>query len=659
MVFSATFVVNIVSYVAQDLVGKPVGHTQVYIAEIEDQIVYNKSEIPDGTYDISSAPITFESGNKPLEGTIEIENGELKDYTFVYEDKYVSSVDGNTEVKEIVKNPEQEVKPNETLFFNVKEYGAKGDGVTDDTLAIRKATEELNKKGGTLYFPKGTYIVSTLAESFKAVGKLNSNGELYPNVNSVEVGIIKLTNTQVEQYTIDFGSSTLKLTTNSYPVYSIVSALNCKNVEIKNGTLIGDAETHIYKYIQKEGYPTDDGTEYRACQAWINSTSARDYINDGVNKGVINYIDYFLGVKKLTSQYGTHEFGYGIALAGVRNAKITSMKIKCMTGDAIAIFGSGYKSSAFSDSNTIVDKCDLSYCRRQGITIGDTDTTIVKNTKIYKIGNSENIIGTAPMFGIDIEPDSRSAVAKKVLVDNCEIVQNTIGAIVNAANRGKDVQVINSTLENIVAVDKTTGKIENCNIILSTYMEISNSLVENCRYYLGNSGKLIWMKNNILRNCTFSSLDENVGTNMRVAFTEGGELTNCRFYNLKGFDGADIGRLDGTWGITFAIDVSGVRQATGELLQNNNYYENCDIWATLYKDSKGFGINSSEFNSCYIRCAQYDYVNVYMKDTNIKNSTIWEYTSPNMKWYNCNWYNCNWHVNNKNTHVDSVYKNDE
>lgn len=637
---------------------KPQDIVQVQIPEINEELTYDKAEIPDGKHEISSAPITFESGNKPLEGTVEIQNGVIKDYTFVYEDKYVTSTDGNTEIKDIVKNPEQEVKPNETLFFNVKDYGAKGDGITDDTLAIIKATEELNKNGGTLYFPKGTYIVSTLADAFKAVGKLTSKGELYPNVSSVEVGIIKLTNTQAEQYTIDFGGSTLKLTTNDYPVYSVVSALNCKNVEIKNGTLIGDAETHIYKYIQKEGYPTDDGTEYRKCQEWIKSSEARDYIQDGANKGVINYIDYFLGVKRLTSQYGSHEFGHGIALAGVRNAKITSMKISKMIGDAIGISGSGYKSSAFSDSNTIVDKCDLSYCRRQGISLGDTDTTIVKNTKIYKIGNSEKIIGTRPMFGIDIEPDSRSTIAKKVLVDNCEIVQNTVGAIVNADNRGKNVQVINSTLENIVAVDKATGKIENCNIILSAYMEISNSLVENCRYYLGNSGKLVWMKNNILRNCTFSSLDENAGTNMRVAFTQGGELTNCRFYNLKGLPGTDVGKLDGTWGITFAVDASGEKQATGELLQNNNYYENCDIWATLYKDSKGFGINDSEFNSCYLRCAQYDYIDVYMKDTNIKNSTIWEYTSPNMKWYNCNWYNCNWYVKNKNNRIESAYKND-
>jgi hypothetical protein len=42
-------------------------------------------------------------------------------------------------------------------IVNVKDYGAKGDGTTDDTYAIQSA---LNS-GKSVYFPKGTYIVSS------------------------------------------------------------------------------------------------------------------------------------------------------------------------------------------------------------------------------------------------------------------------------------------------------------------------------------------------------------------------------------------------------------------------------------------------------------------------------------------------------------------
>ncbi|PPQ78469.1 hypothetical protein CVT25_011864 [Psilocybe cyanescens] len=58
-----------------------------------------------------------------------------------------------------------------TVFRNVKDYGARGDGVTDDTAAINAAITSQNRCGGgscrsstvtpaVVYFPKGTYLVS-------------------------------------------------------------------------------------------------------------------------------------------------------------------------------------------------------------------------------------------------------------------------------------------------------------------------------------------------------------------------------------------------------------------------------------------------------------------------------------------------------------------
>ena len=46
--------------------------------------------------------------------------------------------------------------------LNIREFGAKGDGVTDDTRAIQAAFAELVRSGGTLEFAPGTYAFSGL-----------------------------------------------------------------------------------------------------------------------------------------------------------------------------------------------------------------------------------------------------------------------------------------------------------------------------------------------------------------------------------------------------------------------------------------------------------------------------------------------------------------
>jgi hypothetical protein len=45
-----------------------------------------------------------------------------------------------------------------SVFTNVKQYGAKGDGSTDDTAAIAAALASLSSTGGVLFLPPGTYI---------------------------------------------------------------------------------------------------------------------------------------------------------------------------------------------------------------------------------------------------------------------------------------------------------------------------------------------------------------------------------------------------------------------------------------------------------------------------------------------------------------------
>ena len=94
------------------------------------------------------------------------------------------SLDGMVSAENIVFPPDAGIK-------NVKDYGAKGDGVTDDTQAIQKAIDEVKGIPDTLYFPNGTYLLSNGVGIFK--GKAHSRDRFLVYQGQSEVGtVIKL-----------------------------------------------------------------------------------------------------------------------------------------------------------------------------------------------------------------------------------------------------------------------------------------------------------------------------------------------------------------------------------------------------------------------------------------------------------------------------------
>ncbi|MFT4016017.1 MAG: glycosyl hydrolase family 28-related protein [Agriterribacter sp.] len=57
--------------------------------------------------------------------------------------------------------------------YNVKDFGAKADGKSDDTYAIQKALDYLiDHGGGTLYFPNGKYRLATIQEKYEVKAHL-------------------------------------------------------------------------------------------------------------------------------------------------------------------------------------------------------------------------------------------------------------------------------------------------------------------------------------------------------------------------------------------------------------------------------------------------------------------------------------------------------
>jgi len=76
-------------------------------------------------------------------------------------------------------------------FFNVKDYGATGNGSTDDRASILSAISAMPSTGGVLFFPAGTYLLSTTITVTKSVSFLGVNCQLGSEfvVNTPVVGV--------------------------------------------------------------------------------------------------------------------------------------------------------------------------------------------------------------------------------------------------------------------------------------------------------------------------------------------------------------------------------------------------------------------------------------------------------------------------------------
>jgi len=62
------------------------------------------------------------------------------------------------------------------MIFNVLDFGAKGDGISDDTAEIQAAIDAAHAAGGgTVYVPAGTYIVSGTSDKSDGAIRLLSN----------------------------------------------------------------------------------------------------------------------------------------------------------------------------------------------------------------------------------------------------------------------------------------------------------------------------------------------------------------------------------------------------------------------------------------------------------------------------------------------------
>lgn len=107
------------------------------------------------------------------------------------------------------------------MVYNVLDYGVVGDGVTNNTEAIRALTNKMKKKGGVLFFPEGKYLTGTIFMHSNMTLTVDSGATILGSNDFDEFPYIE----GVEGYTREGH-------------WGLISALDCENITINGGGVI-------------------------------------------------------------------------------------------------------------------------------------------------------------------------------------------------------------------------------------------------------------------------------------------------------------------------------------------------------------------------------------------------------------------------------------
>lgn len=124
-------------------------------------------------------------------------------------------------------------------IYNVKDYGVKGDGITDDTDAINTLINTV-PDGSTLFFPNGTYLVREVIDN-SVSGQALSTHELYEA--SLGIKIVGRHNITIEG--VGSGTTIKGIDPVGCLYGNIINISESTNIIIKDIRVYGNLENHV------------------------------------------------------------------------------------------------------------------------------------------------------------------------------------------------------------------------------------------------------------------------------------------------------------------------------------------------------------------------------------------------------------------------------
>lgn len=205
------------------------------------------------------------------------------------------------------------------ITYNVKDFGAKGDGKTDDTQSITNCFKNAEKNNiSEIFFPEGNYIISNTLDFFLSKGELKIIGEAKDKVKIQNISSTSLLSIRGYYQTPSQGKVTiLGITfTGSFPTFSENNKFINKS-KFYHGVYIADLEGVEIKNVKIENIY---GEGISVSTTKISDKEPLAQIKELIieNSEIINCWGY---------DPKSDSYGDGIYLANVRKGKLISNRI--------------------------------------------------------------------------------------------------------------------------------------------------------------------------------------------------------------------------------------------------------------------------------------------------------------------------------------------
>lgn len=424
-------------------------------------------------------------------------------------------------------------------FATVKDFGAVGDGVTDDTEAINRALFQLFCREAnpqirrSLFFPAGVYRVTEtiLIPTFATLWGEGADSSVIrlDNINddSTLNSYVARTTDSLQQFGANIGQNGA-----TPPEYITISNLGFENLDpTTNVFLVEDATNCTFRntnFIGPLGKPNliTDGPD----SAGVRFASTISLVCNQIVFDTCRFSGTTYGINTATEQGGTDQQVKGVTVA---NSQFDTLYQGIMLGTEPPVNGgaTGFRIVSNTFDNIFA----------QGIIFGDVQLNASGHNIFYDVGNSFNGINFPSFIIVDIQSDNNVSISDLFARPDSAVgtyarIQLN-GTTSTATINSREILLGNYIRENGVLTtldDNTPGATAIFTIGYDKTFAVDYAIERNGAY---RTGKIIIAANGIGALTWNDDFVENISTGINLTVSQSGSNVSVNYTSTPtGFD---------------------------------------------------------------------------------------------------------------------------